>query len=120
VGLILAPIISQPLAQTAIIIAISGFLIDLDHIIYYIPKGFKNWKKDFKNKSPHFYIFHTLEFIILIGIVCFYYNFMFLVWIGFLIHLATDALTYLYNYKTNLFWLKYWSFFSYFKLKTNL
>jgi len=82
------------------IIFLSTFLIDVDHYLIYVLR-----KKDFdfdnaydwfielekKDKKLKFlYVFHTLEFFIMILILGLYFDFFNYVLIGFLFHLSFD------------------------------
>jgi hypothetical protein len=107
---------SQISLQAAVIIFLSGVLIDLDHVVYYLIMG-GNPKSDFKNSSPHFYFFHTIEFVLILAALSCFYQTAFLILIGSLIHLMSDIISYLYckNYR----WLSYWSAIHYFLVKNH-
>lgn len=101
--------------KAILILVMAGLAIDLDHILYYIIlqkhisfKGFyEHDKYHFKKKTVRFLIFHTLEF----NIILFYFarqNFIvFLVFLGFLIHLLSDQID-TFVYKKNVFIIKKW------------
>ena len=89
-------------------ILIGGFFIDVDHYFLYIVrlKRFnlieayryvkeKCEKKEFKDTLC---IFHTIEFIILLAILSFYFKFIFLILIGLILHMILDS-AYLINHK---------------------
>lgn len=78
-----------------IIITIMGSLVDIDHIFYYAIKG-GNQKKDFKESNPHFYIFHTIESLILFAVLSFFLPIFLFIFLGSLIHNLFDILTYIY------------------------
>lgn len=85
------------------------FFIDLDHAFRYSvkkkdfsPLNFWKWSKKqgekwkrlsieqrFKYKSPLF-VFHGIEFLVLIGIFSFFYSVFFFVLVGFIFHLLFD------------------------------
>ena len=87
----------------------AGFLIDVDHYIYYVLK-FKdlNLKKSYKYfadyiKKKHFkdvlFIFHTIEFFVLLIILSFYSKLMFLFLISTILHQILDLFDfYRYNF----------------------
>ena len=83
---------------------LSGFLIDVDHYIYYVQE-----KKDFnlrnayyynknylgqdlkrKNQTHLVYIFHTVEFLFILLILSFFIEFFWPILAGCLFHLAID------------------------------
>jgi len=105
----------------SIIFFLSGFLIDFDHCIEYsISKKDLNpfnaykhnmdrYRKNKKiiqkgewNDKIYLHIFHTLEFILLLGILSFFSKIIFFVFLGVLFHTLLD-----------------FSSFSYYKIKYN-
>jgi len=96
------------------IIVLSGVLIDLDHVVYYTINGGDS-HLDFVNNNPHFYFFHTIEFIILIIVLSFFSRNVFFIMIGSLSHLLADIMRYIVE--NNYAWLKYWSVIYYFLIK---
>ena len=88
----------------------SWFLIDLDHAFYYVVKTknfnpFKFWKissskrslrKDPNVKKP-IWIFHNVEFLLLLLIFSFFFKIVFFVFLGFLFHLFFDWIEMIYN-----------------------
>lgn len=87
----------------------AGFLIDVDHYIYYVLKfrnlSLKNAYKHFEEyeKKRHFKdvlcIFHTVEFFVLILILSFYSKIVFLIFIGMIFHEILDLID---TYRLNL------------------
>lgn len=101
-----------------LLVGLGGILIDIDHIIYliFISKSFSIKKmlllhnKNYKSHSPGFYIFHTIEFIVLFIIIGYFMsNWIFLIAVGFLLHWIVDALDYLFFYRSLYPWIKYHS-----------
>jgi len=104
----------KPLELT--IIFLSSILIDFDHILYYAKNNFKTFRADFKNKTPHLYIFHTLEFILLLIALSLFSEIFIFILIGCFFHISLDILIYLKKYKRKFFWLRYLSIISYFSM----
>ena len=73
------------------IIFISGIILDLDHLIYY-KFNLKKLIKDFKENIPHMYIFHTLEFILILVILSLFFQIAFFILIGVCLHILTDII----------------------------
>ena len=100
-----------------LIITLSGIIIDLDHVAYYGSKygfdGINEALKDFRDHTHHFYFMHTVEFLILIGVIAYFYRLFILVWAGICLHLSLDFATHL-SYNIGWAWLKYYSWISYF------
>ena len=84
------------------IIFLASVLIDVDHYIYYIfrfkslslKKAYiwfrKRAKLQPKKRAECLVAFHTFEFLLLISILAIYFQTMFLILIGFLIHSFID------------------------------
>jgi len=117
-GIILLNITNDFTDRNLLFFIFGGFVFDIDHPIYHLVKYkslklndfFKEHKKLFKTMTPKFYIFHTFEFIVLFGIISFYYlNIYF--YLGLITHLLSDIAKYIYTYKKNFSWIKHWSFF---------
>jgi hypothetical protein len=109
---------------------IGGIVFDLDHLVYFSlttkPLNIKNIKKrmlkDFIESNPHFYVFHTIEFIFLSLILNFFFQFkiLIIISIGWLVHMAVDTIDYIIHYKSYKPWLFYFSFITYYTfVKTN-
>ncbi|MEA2037924.1 MAG: hypothetical protein U9O94_10540 [Nanoarchaeota archaeon] len=82
---------------------VGGVLIDFDHVIYYwikfksfdFKKGHKYFRdlaltKDKSVTNELFMLFHSVEFIILIGILSFYYSPFLVLIIGTIVHMIMD------------------------------
>ncbi len=97
------------------IIWISSFLIDFDHYLYYVFKEkdlslrrARVWFFEYGEKAGHIkkeerkeykvgiLIFHGIEFLVLVVLLCFVNSFFFYVLIGILIHLSLDLITSIY------------------------
>lgn len=113
-----------PFLKSAFHFALGGAVYDLDHILYFVittkPLSYGNIKKrmdkDFEESNPHFYICHTIEFIV-ISIVCaIAFNMpIFLISImGWILHMIVDTAGYIFRYRSHLPWLPYFSFVSYY------
>lgn len=101
------------------IITIAGLLIDIDHLPKYLPdliikRSIKRWMHNFRNKIPSFLLFHTFEFIAIVFVLSLFFPIITYFLIGFIIHLVCDSISYIAYYKTNYFWLEYWSMIIYF------
>jgi len=113
-------------SETALVV-IGVFLIDIDHLFYmlYDPKiksvsdGLSFTKREYKKHNPHFYLFHTVEFIIIFLVISFLYfeNGLLYIALGFIINFIIDIFTYLIYYKKTDPWLKYLSLFYYLTFK---
>ena len=85
----------------ASLIFLASVLIDFDHYLWYVKRK-KDWnlknaylflKRLKKQKhKPIMHIFHTIEFIIFIGILSFYFNFFLFIFIGMLFHSILDVI----------------------------
>ncbi len=100
------------------IVGLSGILIDIDHVIHILfkekllsPKKIIKWsKRELKLHRPHMFIFHTIEpIIIFIILASFIHYYLFLVAIGFLLHWLSDAVQYIFIYKSYKPWMQYFS-----------
>ena len=99
------------------VFVLAGFLIDIDHNIEYAIKnrdpnplnayrsllrGYKKRHKalelgkDIINEYRRFHVFHSFEFLILLAIVSFFSKIIYLVFLGFLVHILLDIGQYLY------------------------
>jgi len=104
---------------STVILITSVFLYDVDHLLYILYKKkrlqYKEivefTKKEYSTHNPHFYTFHTVEFLILISFISFLVKnaFLNLILLGFLINFTLDIITYLKIYKSHKPWLKYFS-----------
>jgi hypothetical protein len=115
ISLAIALVLYPFFGNWVIIFFLAGFLIDIDHIIEYgIARGdfnpwnaYKNLVTEFKHKKScinngktpnkayrRFHIFHSIEFIFLLGIVGFFSKIFFFVFLGFLVHIIFDLIDY--------------------------
>lgn len=105
--------------ENTLIFVLAGVLIDLDHPLYYLisesanRKGksiinFKKWcLKEYHLHRPHFYLFHTFEFLLLFCILGVIMDGLIkYIAFGFLFHFLVDILTYLFVYRSTKPWLK--------------
>lgn len=94
----------------AILIFLSSFLIDFDHYWFYVKKTkdwnlkrASNWKVYLSKKhKPIMHIFHTIEFIILIIILSFFWNIFLFILIGMLFHSILDIIDLIYRKVINI------------------
>ena len=89
----------------AVIILVSGVLIDIDHYFWYIYK-YKKFNlidcyiyflvdvpnKNFEDALGCLLIFHTAEFLMLMVVLSFYSTYSFIFTIGLLLHYALDVI----------------------------
>ena len=102
----------------AIVIFSASVFIDLDHYIFAVKrnkifslKTIYNWHKNLpKNHKPIMHIFHTLEFLILIFFLSFYFKEFLFILIGMLFHSILDIIDMIYNNKLS---CREFSFFRY-------
>ena len=99
-----------------LIIFLASILIDLDHILIYTlkkkdinPLRFWNWSKseakkygempeaERENIKKSHFIFHGIEFILLISILAFFIEIFKFILIGFLFHLILDYIVIIYE-----------------------
>jgi hypothetical protein len=116
-GSLILFIIGEPVfSRNLLIIVLTGLLIDIDHVLDALIKGelkhpkklIKHWISTGNKYVKGKYVFHTIEFIILILILSFAWPKLIYVFIGLAIHLIADCMN---NYlNTNDFlWLKDYS-----------
>jgi len=106
-----------------ILIFLSSILIDFDHYIWFI-FNFKNFnlKKAYlyakNNKSKKnrkkLMIFHTIEFLILILILSYFFKFLIYVFIGLAFHILIDTIDLVFKIRKNKKSLRYLSSIYYF------
>lgn len=113
ISTILAIILFPFFGFYSLFVFIGGFLIDLDHILFYWIK-FKSFnlkrthdycrnitlKKDIKEYKQVLIIFHSIEFIILISIFSFYHKTFLILLIGVIIHIIMDMIYEYSKFKT--------------------
>lgn len=94
-SLILFPFFSYP----SFMIFIGGFLVDLDHWIFYA----YYYKKFSLKEGYHFFsvgriqeckgkifLFHTIEFLVLLIVLSIYYKLVYFILLGFITHILMD------------------------------
>ncbi|MBR9705423.1 hypothetical protein GOV14_00135 [Candidatus Pacearchaeota archaeon] len=105
-------------------LVLGGIIIDIDHLIYMIfreklhnpKKIWKFHKQEYKINRPHFYIFHFLEIILLLMLISYFINwYLYLIFVGFLLHWIIDVATYIQYYKKTRPWINYCFLFLYLK-----
>ena len=108
--------------QESLVMAFAGVLFDVDHLFtvlwlgIYNPRNMIKWfKKESKISRPHLFLFHTLEFFIIIFLVAYLIKskIFYIISFGFLLNYLCDAITYISYYKSLKPWLKYYSLTSY-------
>ena len=96
------------------LIFFASFLIDFDHylcavkttkkislknVFNHYEKLCANQKKEIaagiKKKFPHFHLFHTIEFHILVGVLSFFWIEFFYIFIGMIFHSLLDILSFI-------------------------
>jgi len=109
------------------ILLVCSNILDLDHFIFYsiesrsidINKFVKAYYAYFAEMMPRFYIFHTMEFLLLLVSlsIIFSSRILYIFIFGWLIHVILDIIKYIFFYKKNLAWFNYWLLFKWKKLK---
>ncbi len=96
VSLLLSIILYQPYGYQAFLVMLSGFLIDIDHYLWYIIK-FKDFslkKTVEKTKDTtikyKFHVFHLYDIMIILLILSFFSKIFIVLSIGLLVHLIMD------------------------------
>ncbi|MBN1501927.1 hypothetical protein JW930_00145 [Candidatus Woesearchaeota archaeon] len=99
---------------------LGGWLIDIDHVLYHLITEKNLSKKEFRKihtylhkfNIPRFYLFHTIEFLLLLLFINRYYlNISYFI-VGYVSHLVLDSIGYIMYYK-NLKWIRHWTIFYY-------
>lgn len=91
-------------------------IIDIDHILYFLVKckSFSVKKmirvlKDYHEKiRPNLYVFHSLEFNLIVMLLSFFNGIFLLLLLSNVIHISLDVIEY-YNHHRNLKCIKNWS-----------
>jgi hypothetical protein len=105
-----------------LLVGFGGVLIDVDHILYmtlkekiYSPrKMIRFHKKESKIMRPHFYFLHFIEIIWALMVIGYFINwYLFLIFIGFLLHWIADSIKYFYYYRSRSPWINYYSLIGY-------
>lgn len=118
--------------QLGFLFIFGSVIFDLDHFLYYgwttKPLTFLNIKArmshDFHTNSPHFYICHTVEFVLfwfLLTLLFFHSNDVFnqllVIGLGWIFHLCEDIYDYIRFYRSLNPWAVYFSLISYRMMK---
>ncbi len=99
--------------ENALLLGLFGILIDLDHFVYYLYKGksfkslYRAGSKHWLEYKPRFFIFHTLEFNILLLVLGALHPLFLLIALAFAIHVFCDG----YDYFLHIWdrkWLSHW------------
>jgi len=99
-----------------LMLILGGVLIDIDHIGYMFfgaklrtINAMRNFHvRNFKSMTPHFYVFHFLEVIMVLLMISYFVNwYLFLVFVGFWLHWVADVLKYLWVYGSFRPWSRY-------------
>ena len=102
-ALILAVILYPTFEWKVLLIFIGGFLIDIDHYLWYAYKYKKldlhdcythyavdSYKNNFKDVRGDLLIFHTIEFLLMMVILSFYTELALMFTVGLLLHYLLD------------------------------
>lgn len=91
------------------LVFLATFLIDFDHYAWYVLKKKNlslkkayNFLKAMDKAKPMMMIFHTFEFLLLILILAFFYDFFLFILIGMLFHSLLDVIDLKYNKELHL------------------
>ena len=99
-----------------LLIVLGGILMDIDHIGYmFLGVKLRSLKamqkfhqKNFNSMTPHFYVLHFLEVIMILLMISYFINwYLFLIFVGFWVHWLADAVKYLYVYGSFKPWSRY-------------
>lgn len=97
-----------------IIFILWSIIIDIDHIIFLFIKNksvhiWKDMIKHRKEMKPELYLFHTLEFNIILFVFAFFSQIALTIFLASLVHIALDIFEHT-QYHKNIVWIKEWSF----------
>jgi hypothetical protein len=89
--------------SNVVIVLLTNIIIDSDHLIRYaffekpftIKEYKKHQKEHYKTKHQRLYLFHTLEFLVLLIYLALLNDLFFILFIGFLIHWIGDLVVYI-------------------------
>lgn len=99
--------------ENALLLGFFGIIIDLDHFVYYLWKGksfrdlYRAGSRHWLEYKPRFFVFHTLEFNILLFFLGYLHPVFFLLALAFAIHVFCDG----YDYFLHIWdrkWLSHW------------
>ena len=102
--------------QVLLFIIVGGFLIDIDHPLYFgikhktasLKQLLKIGKKMHKKMRPGFYIFHSPEINLLFFFASFFYPIFIVVFLSNFFHIILDAIEH-YRFHGNFRWIGKWS-----------
>jgi hypothetical protein len=97
-SLLLFILLDITLFQT-LLVFFGTFFIDFDHYLWYISKkrdlnlrNSYNFLKNFERYKKHLMVFHTIEFLILVVILAYFFNPFLFILIGILFHSILDLI----------------------------
>lgn len=116
IGLFLYALYLIPNGKTLALFILFSVLIDLDHILLSIfkhrtlsPKKWIHFMKEYRHRmEPQFYVFHSVEFNILLALASIFNPFLALVLLSNIIHITLDIIEH-YKYHRNFECVKKWS-----------
>lgn len=81
----------------SLVFLVGSYLIDADHYLWYVLRykdlSFKNaYRESLLKKEGRLHIFHTVEFLFLMGILSFHSIFFFVILMGMVFHMSLDLL----------------------------
>lgn len=93
----------------SLLVFLASVLIDLDHYMWYVQRkkdlslrrAYIWAKKHMNPPKPFFHIFHTIEFLILILVLSYFFNFFLFIFIGMIFHSILDLMEMIYNKQLN-------------------
>tara|TARA_Y100000031_G_scaffold143423_1_gene173851 strand:- start:31 stop:435 length:405 start_codon:yes stop_codon:yes gene_type:complete len=98
-----------------LIFVMYSFLIDIDHLFFFVWKkglNFQEWiwlhKSLYRRKEAQPYLFHTIEWQVVLIVLSFLGEVFFVLFLSGLLHVFLDALVH-YLYHRNFHWLRRWS-----------
>jgi hypothetical protein len=105
----------------AILIFLASFLIDFDHYLWYISnkkdlilKNAYYYLKNLKDKRPGMMLFHTVEFLLLVFLLSFFWDGFLAILVGMVFHSFLDIISLAYENKLH---LREFSFIRYLSIK---
>ncbi|MEM4259635.1 MAG: hypothetical protein QXG00_00205 [Candidatus Woesearchaeota archaeon] len=109
--------LTHTLSLTALFFVLLANLFDIDHWFRYwhdrVRHKYKNYKKHmyihYTTKNQRFLVFHTMEFVIVLGFISNFNPIIYYLFIGWLIHFMSDFFVY-YKYHKNIEKLFPWLF----------
>lgn len=115
------------LEASQLVIFVGSYVLDIDHVFEHVIenkslsiKHFWSTHCNYRNSMvPRFYIFHTVEFSLVLLTVAFYKHSPILnsFVIGWYLHLVCDIAKYVWYYKNDFSWFNYWLLYKWKNLK---